>query len=250
MKKGIIIFVMILCFALGCIYFYSNKKPDNKGDNNTPGNSEEAKPVEKKLEMIVTESSECDSKKKFYFESDGKRFYLVCTTGAWLVKGDKMSFSSAISSGIYSMDKVFSLYTKEEKENYNLYKNDEASLIECKNGDVVIGTKSLEYKDEYCKRTCTFTKTFYILNVDDSDKDYFDITLMFGQELDTVKVKKSLNKKYSINGAYEFTFIKDEIDKFEDSSLKTIFTVFNLESVKKSDKKDGNFTNESVCNIN
>ena len=248
-KKVVIIGVRVVCFALACIYFYSQKDNDKVKEE---GNIEEETPIkdEKTLEMIITDSEECTGLKKFYFESDTKRFYLVCSTGAWLVKGDKMSFSSAISSGIYSMEKIFSLYTKEEKEGYNLYTNNEARLIECNSGDVVIGPKDLEYKEEYCKRTCTFTRTFYILNVDDIDKEYFNITLMFGQELETVRVKKSLNTKYSINSAYEFTFIKDELDKINDTSLKSIFTVFALDSVKKSNVNDGNFVNESVCNIN
>lgn len=248
-KKVLLSLIVIVGCCLFAFYTLTNKKGKEEREENEP--IVPTNPVEeKKLQMLVTKQDECTNDKKYYFEAEGKRYYLSCINSAWLVKEDKISFSSAVSSGIYSMDRIYSLFTKTENENYTLYKKDDASLIECKSGDVIIGDNNLTYQESFCNRTCKFTRTFYILSIEDMDKDNFKLTIMYDNEIETIVVKKSLNPKYVINGAYEFTFKKDELDKVNDTSAKSLFSLFVLDSVSKSKNKDGNFINESVCSIN
>jgi hypothetical protein len=248
-KKILIAFVALLFIALSA-YLILKKYPKSENKMETSNSQEETPTQEKTLTLQITKKKECESEKKYYFTAKDKRYYLSCLTSAWLVKSDKISFDSAISNEIYSMDKVFSLFQKEEKENYTVYTNETARIYECQNGDVIIGASNLAYQDNFCTRDCTFTKTYYVLNVEEYDKDTYNVTLQYKDELGTVKIKKSLNQKYTMNAAYEFTFTKDELDTINDSSMQSIFQIFILKSVKKTEKEASSFITEEICGIN
>lgn len=244
MSKKFLLFLIVVCGVGYYIYNNNQKKEaeENGTDINVPLDAEN-------LNLYVSEQKQCTNVKKNYFETSGNRYYLACVNEAWLVKSEKITFYNGLTTGVYTMEDIKPLFTATKKEGYTLYKNDKAGLIVCDNGDVVIGKKDIEFKEIYCQRNCTFTRTYYIMNVEDYDKDNFSITLTFDNEIETVKVAKSYMKKYKINAAYEFTFLKDEADGVNNTSAKAIFDVFQLSSVKKSSGKEGNFINETVCNL-
>ena len=130
------------------------------------------------------------------------------------------------------------------------YHYENYTIIKCHtldgNRDVYIGTKDLKLKDININsndinnntENSTFTKTYNILNVADSnDENYIYLTIRQFQEeeIKTVKVQKSLANNIEISKDYEFTF--RYTDKKVEENIESIFTNTTLVSIKKTDKQ-------------
>lgn len=84
----------------------------------------------------------------------------------------------------------------------------------------------------------TFTKTYNVLNVADSnDENYIYLTIRQFQEeeVKTVKVQRSLANGIEITKDYEFTF--KYTDKKVEENIESIFTNTKLISIKQTDKQ-------------
>ena len=83
----------------------------------------------------------------------------------------------------------------------------------------------------------SFTRTYSVLNVADSnDGNYLYLTIKQFQidEIETVKVLKSLANSVEVNKNYEFNF-KSSNKNFE-NNIKSIFENAMLESIKETNK--------------
>lgn len=130
------------------------------------------------------------------------------------------------------------------------YHYENYTIIKCHtldgNRDVYIGTKDLKLKDININsndinnntENSTFTKTYNVLNVADSnDENYIYLTIRQFQEeeVKTVKVQRSLANGIEITKDYEFTF--KYTDKKVEENIESIFTNTKLISIKKTDKQ-------------
>lgn len=130
------------------------------------------------------------------------------------------------------------------------YHYENYTIIKCHtldgNRDVYIGTRDLKLKDININsndinnntENSTFTKTYNVLNVADSnDENYIYLTIRQFQEeeVKTVKVQRSLANNIEISKDYEFTF--RYTDKKVEENIESIFTNTTLVSIKKTDKQ-------------
>ena len=99
----------------------------------------------------------------------------------------------------------------------------------------------MEYQESFCKNPDsslkTFTKTYGVLNVTWSNSDefiYLTLRQFQFEEVETVKVKKSLNYDIVAGKNYEFTF-EYTIEDIDDN-IKSIFNNTNLVSIIETNK--------------
>lgn len=119
--------------------------------------------------------------------------------------------------------------------------NQKIKILKCNtidgNHDVYIGSSTMEYEDNFCKKVNadagkSYIATYQIYNIlDSNDGEYFYITIRAFQdeEVDVVKIKKSINPDIAINKNYEFTF--NILEKTDLSTIDSIFTTAELVSV-------------------
>lgn len=94
-----------------------------------------------------------------------------------------------------------------------------------------------DHKEDDDYNNYNFTKTYEVLNIVPSNsEEYLYLTLrqFQGEEVETVKVLKSLASTVEINKNYEFTFSARGIEPDED--IEDIFKKCNLLSIKSTDK--------------
>ena len=131
-------------------------------------------------------------------------------------------------------------------EDADNYTNNGLTLIKCNtldgNRDIYIGPKDMEYQESFCKNpdssVKTFTKTYEVLNIALSNSDaYVYLTLRQFQyeEVETVKVLKSLNYDIAVGKNYEFTFEYSN-ENIEDN-IKSIFNNATLTKIVETDKQ-------------
>ena len=99
----------------------------------------------------------------------------------------------------------------------------------------------MEYQESFCKNpdssVKTFTKTYEVLNVTWSNSDefiYLTLRQFQFEEVETVKVAKSLNYDITAGKNYEFTF--ENTNAFIEDNIKSILTNATLTRIVETDK--------------
>ena len=102
-------------------------------------------------------------------------------------------------------------------------------------------------KNEINNDKRSFTKTYNVLNVADSnDENYLYITIrqFQAEEVETVKVQKSLANIVERGNSYEFTF--QYTNNNVDNNIESIFVNTILVSIQKTDKQGLEQTQDSI----
>jgi len=102
--------------------------------------------------------------------------------------------------------------------------------------DKIKGNKHYYY-DYNDKKTYTFTRTWEVLNIAESnEEEYIYLTLrqFQGEEIETVKVLKNINYNIEAGKSYEFTFTFKGEEPEED--IKDIFEECNLIKIELTDR--------------
>ena len=109
----------------------------------------------------------------------------------------------------------------------------------------------MEYREGFCEDmpyTCSFTRTYLILDTSDSnDGNYIYLTLREFQdeEVVTVKVDRDLVSEIVEDTYYEFKF--GSVGKSDNTDIKTIFESNLLLMITATEKTELEQINESVC---
>lgn len=247
MKKGkiVIFFTAVIAISLfiGCFLGYSLK--DEKGTCDvTPPNEPS---------IFTTESANCNLKN--YLELDNYNIYTYCLDDLmFLQDNDLIDIKNKIQTDEKYVNELINNLkvtaelndggTKIYKDSNN-YTNNGLTLIKCNtldgNKDIYIGPKDMEYQESFCKNTNTslktFTKTYEVLNVALSNSDefiYLTLRQFQFEEVETVRVAKSLNYDITTGKNYEFTF-EYTTEDIEDN-IKSIFNNATLTSIVETDK--------------
>ena len=207
-----------------------------------------------KPSIITTESANCVLEK--YLELDNYNIYAYCLDDLMLFQDDDLiDFKHKIQDDEKYLDELINglklaaelndggtkIY--EDADNYT---DNGLTLIKCNtldgNRDIYIGPKDMEYQESFCKNpdssVKTFTKTYEVLNIALSNSDaYVYLTLRQFQyeEVETVKVLKSLNYDIAVGKNYEFTFEYSN-ENIEDN-IKSIFNNATLTKIVETDKQ-------------
>ena len=207
-----------------------------------------------KPSIITTESANCVLEK--YLELDNYNIYAYCLDDLMLFQDDDLidlkhkiqddeKYLDELINGLKLAAELNDGGTKIYKDTDN-YTNNGLTLIKCNtldgNRDIYIGPKDMEYQESFCKNpdssVKTFTKTYEVLNIALSNSDaYVYLTLRQFQyeEVETVKVLKSLNYDIAVGKNYEFTFEYSN-ENIEDN-IKSIFNNATLTKIVETDKQ-------------
>lgn len=247
MKKGkiVIFFTLVITISLfiGCFLGYRLTKDDN-ANIIVP---------EKNPQIVIVEAAEC--KVKNYIELTNYNIYTYCLDHIMLFENnnlvdlknyvpDKPEFIDELISNLELDTELSDGGTKIYKD-INNYSNTGLTLIKCNtldgNKDIYIGPKDMEYQESFCKNPDVslkiFTKTYEVLNVALSNSDefiYLTLRQFQFEEVETVKVKKSLNYDITVGKNYEFTF--EYTTEHVDDNIKSIFANATLTSIVETDK--------------
>lgn len=207
-----------------------------------------------KPSIITTESANCVLEK--YLELDNYNIYAYCLDDLMLFQDDDLidlkhkiqddeKYLDELINGLKLAAELNDGGTKiyEDADNYT---DNGLTLIKCNtldgNRDIYIGPKDMEYQESFCKNPDssekTFTKTYEVLNIALSNSDaYVYLTLRQFQyeEVETVKVLKSLNYDIAVGKNYEFTFEYSN-ENIEDN-IKSIFNNATLTKIVETDKQ-------------
>ena len=207
-----------------------------------------------KPSIITTESANCVLEK--YLELDNYNIYVYCLDDLMLFQDDDLidlkhkiqddeKYLDELINGLKLAAELNDGGTKiyEDADNYT---DNGLTLIKCNtldgNRDIYIGPKDMEYQESFCKNpdssVKTFTKTYEVLNIALSNSDaYVYLTLRQFQyeEVETVKVLKSLNYDIAVGKNYEFTFEYSN-ENIEDN-IKSIFNNATLTKIVETDKQ-------------
>lgn len=244
--KIIIFFTLVIAISLfiGGFLGYSLTK-DNKVNIIVP---EKSNPT-----IITVEATECNTKN--YIELTDYNIYTYCLDHLMIFTNnnlielknyvpDKPEFITELISNLELETELNDGGTKIYKDK-NDYTNAGLTLIKCNtldsNKDIYIGPKDMEYQESFCKNIDnslkTFTKTYEVLNVALSNSDefiYLTLRQFQFEEIETIKVKKSLNYDITVGKNYEFTF-EYTTEDIEDN-IKSIFNNATLTSIVETDK--------------
>ena len=244
----IIFIILIICILI--IKYYQNKYPKIDIYNISTINSDK---------NILNEELTLDKGKyKIYF-------YGIDSLQLGDSKNNYFDLKRALQYKQVSIDDIKEYlehqYNNGNIEKYTLddggttiYKSNKYEAIICNtiegNKDIYFGTTNIEtnLKGSYCGKkqinTCTFTRTYYILNIeDDDDYNYINVTLKeFQGEMAMVRINRIDNIK--AGNSYEFTFSTYEIF---DNSISNIFNNSTLVSVKMTKREGLEQVNEKIC---
>ena len=244
--KVIIFFTLVIAISLFIGGFLGyNLTKDNKVNIIVP---------EKNTPTIITvEATECNTKN--YIELTDYNIYTYCLEHLMIFINnnlvelknyvpDKPEFITELISNLELETELNDGGTKIYKDK-NDYTNAGLTLIKCNtldsNKDIYIGPKDMEYQESFCKNIDnslkTFTKTYEVLNVALSNSDefiYLTLRQFQFEEIETIKVKKSLNYDITVGKNYEFTF-EYTTEDIEDN-IKSIFNNATLTSIVETDK--------------
>ena len=206
-----------------------------------------------KPSIITTESANCVLEK--YLELDNYNIYVYCLDDLMLFQDDDLiDLKHKIQDDEKYLDELINVLklfaelndggTKIYKDTDN-YTNNGLTLIKCNtldgNKDIYIGPKDMEYQESFCKNpdssVKTFTKTYEVLNVALSNSDefiYLTLRQFQYEEVETVKVAKSLNYDITAGKNYEFTF--EYTNQNIEDNIKSIFTNATLTGIIETDK--------------
>ena len=240
---GSIIVLILLCFI--CMYIYDNFKVINT------------------TKLIVNKKENCIGNLDLYYtDSKGNNYYLYCLDSLIVDYGDRtLELNKALDRKQIGMDFVYEEVKKDGdvityKDGGSLkYSNSNFSLLSCEtldgNNDYYFGPSDMEYREGFCKEfpyTCSFTRTYLVLDISDSnDYEFIYLTLREFQEEEvvTVKVKRELASFIIEDNNYEFKFVST--GKSSNVDIKSLFESNTLLSINPTDKIGLEQINENVC---
>lgn len=240
---GSILVLILLSFI--CMYIYDNYKVVNV------------------TKLTVDEKNKCIGNLELYYtDSKGRNYYLYCLDKLTVDYGDrKLELNDALDRKQITMDFVYEQVKENGKTNSYYdggsikYSNDSFSLLACKtisgNNDYYFGPSNMEYREGFCEEipyTCSFTRTYLVLDISDSnDEAYVYLTLreFQAEEVVTVKVKRSLASVIVEDNNYEFKFAST--GKSSDVDIKSLFESNTLLSINSTDRVGLDQINEDVC---
>lgn len=209
----------------------------------------------------VFKTRNCNEQPKLYYEMNGKNIYTYCLDSIIIDNGDKLELKDYINQNDQKLEEIMSTLTK-----VDIYKDGGTTIyrdlgtsgfsktgltvIKCNkmltdnsvNNDIYFGPISMEYMDGFCTNDVTsnktFTRTYNILNIADSDdEEYVYLTLrqFQGEEVATVKVLRRLALAIKEDHNYEFTF--QYVIKQDTKNINDIFDKYDLISIIETDKE-------------
>lgn len=234
----------MITFILACILFivtepFLTAKMQKK--------QEETKVEGKIYSIKAIAKTNCRKQKTFYTNLGDKRLYLFCLEDVEVNR--KESITSLKQEK--TMQEIMDTYEKKVKTENGMtfYEGktglSNVSMILCENGDIILGNQTLQAEEDFCKRTCTFTRSYQVIRVNEEKENY--LLTLAGKENTVVnaRVPKKLNLKYQINASYAFTFEKDELDSIPSATDQIIFDTFSIVAIKKTDTP----VQEAMCKI-
>lgn len=144
-----------------------------------------------------------------------------------------LSLDRALDMKQIDMDQVLSYL--DEKVNMQdgkviLYQNDDFSLLKCTLDDgktnYIFGSKSMVYKESFCDETpyfCSFTKTYYVLDISNAKDNYIYLTLKndYSEEVATIQIESDKVTGIEPSNYYKFKFAS--ANDVIDGDIKSIF---------------------------
>lgn len=239
---GSIIILVILSFI--CMFIYDEFKEEKKN---------------RETKLIVEKG---DKKLSLYYtDTTGKNYYLYGLNNITVDYGDHvLELNRALEAKQITMDEVIELVGKENEVSYldggiTKINNQDLALLQCKtiegNQDYYFGPSDMENREGFCKEEpyiCSFTKTYLVLDVIDSNDDkyvYLTLRMFQDEEVVTVKVDKNLAVDMVEDQSYEFQFTSIGDNQQED--IQSIFKNHKLISIKVTDRVGLDQVNESIC---
>ena len=224
-KRVIIVISLILVFIIGVIvvFFLSDEEPKQE-----PVENNDIKEVPK----------ECPEDIKLYLELDNYNIYTKCLDNINITENDIDAIVAELNYIDMLNDGGTTIY-----QGFSNIINQDITLIKCNtkagNRDVYIGLDYMEYEEGFCQSNGvqSFTRTFEVLNVADSnDESYLYLTLREyqGEVVETVKFLRELCPDIAEGNNYEFTF--ESPIPVEDDSITSLFANTNLISIVQTDK--------------
>ncbi len=239
---GSIIILVILSFI--CMFIYNEFK-DRKDDRQT---------------KLINEVGK-EQLSLFYTDKDNNNYYLYGLNKITVDYGDRtLELNKALEARQISINDIYNIIGEDNKVIYKdggsiKINNKDLSLIQCHtingNNDYYFGLSNMEYREGFCKDDpyiCSFTKTYLILDISDSnDSKYVYVTVRAFQdeEVVTAKVKKDLLKDAVEDKYYEFTF--GSVGKSKNETTKAIFENNKLINVVETDKVGLEQINDKIC---
>ena len=239
---GTIFILVVLSFI--CMFIYDEFKDEQK---------------ERKTQLIVEKG---DNKITLYYtDSKSRNYYLYGLDKITVDYGDHdLELNKALEAKQFNMKSVIELIGSKNQISYwdggsIKINNQDISLLQCHttegNEDYYFGPSDMGKKEGFCKDEpyiCSFTKTYLVLDVSDSNDDeyvYLTLKMFQGEEVVTVKVERKLIGEMIEDQYYEFQFTVSKI--MDDESIEKIFDNHKLISITKTDRVGFDQINESVC---
>ena len=197
----------------------------------------------------------------FYTDKDNNNYYLYGLNKITVDYRDRtLELNKALEAKQISINDIYNIIGEDNKVIYKdggsiKINNKDLSLIQCHttngNNDYYFGLSNMEYREGFCKDDpyiCSFTKTYLILDIRDSnDNKYVYVTVRAFQdeEVVTAKVEKYLLKDAVEDKYYEFTF--GSVGKSKNETAKAIFENNKLINVVETDKVGLEQINDKIC---
>lgn len=239
---GSIIILIILSFV--CMFIYDEFK-DNQN--------------QRKVSLIVEEGNR--KLTLYYTDPAGRNHYLYGLKRITVDYGDRtLELNKALEAKQFTMDAVIRIIGRDNEESYwdggsIKINNQSLSLLQCHtidgNQDYYFGPSDMEYKEGFCEEEpyiCSFTKTYLVLKISESNDDgyiYLTIKQFQGEEVVTVKVKRDLTEDITEDQFYEFQFIS--VGNQQEEDIQSIFNHYTLVSIQATNRVGLDQINESVC---
>lgn len=241
---GSIIILILLSFI--CMFIYDEFK-DTKN--------------ERKTKLIVEKG--INKLSLYYTDTTGRNYYLYGLNKITVDYGDRsLELNKALEAKQFTMDDVIKLIGKENEisslnGDFTKINNQNISLLMCQtigeesNQDYYFGPSDMEKREGFCKAEpyiCSFTKTYFVLDVSESNDDkyvYLTLRMFQDEEVVTVKVEKNLVVDMLEDQAYEFQFTS--IGNSQQEDIQSIFKNHKLISIQATDRVGLDQINDNVC---
>lgn len=194
----------------------------------------------------TVESKNCDNKAKLYTRLNNVNIYTYCLDSILINDNkNKVELKDYLKEHETIIEEIINKLSIIDVDSYGgskLYKSNTFTLLKCNNldnKDIYIGFKEMNYEDNFCKFDKSFIRTYKVLNIEKSNDDtylYLTLRAFQDEDVETVKVNKSLINDIEEDKYYEFKFQKDNYD-IEDN-IKSIFENKTLISIDET-KKEG-----------
>ena len=233
---GSIIIIIILAFI--CMYIYDNYK------------------VESKTSLIV-ENSDNEEIKEYFKDKKGNGFYLYGLDDVIVDYTDRtLELDRALEAKQITVEEVLDFLKKQYELNDNkviMYQNNDLAILQCKldNGktNYILSKPGIVYQEGLCNQKpylCTFTKTYYVLSINEGKNDkklYVTLRNDLSEDVDTIEMDKDTASNLIKDSYFEFRFAS--IDRKIEESIKEIFSNNQILSISVVDAS--NQVNENIC---